>query len=89
VTNKALAGAARHVIRDYMDLVELHEKHLSLGSLVWAAAGKDDGLSPPFILNPKNRDEFEQKITKETKRTLFRLKPSPPTGEKIPETIAL
>jgi hypothetical protein len=38
---------------------------------------------------PKNRDEFEQKITKETKRTSFRLKPTPPTGEKIAETRAL
>jgi hypothetical protein len=38
---------------------------------------------------PKNRDEFEQKITKETKRTSFRLKPTPPAGEKMTETRAL
>jgi hypothetical protein len=54
-TNKVLAGASRDAIRDYIDLVELHEKYLSLGALVWAAAGKDDGLSPPFILNEMSR----------------------------------
>ncbi len=42
-TNKVLAGAGRSVIRDYMDLIYLHEKHLSLGALIWAAAAKDVG----------------------------------------------
>ncbi len=54
-TNKILAGAARAVIRDYIDLLHLHEHHLSLGALAWAAAGKDDGLSPLFILEELSR----------------------------------
>lgn len=49
-TNKVLAAAFRHAIRDYLDLLEIHQNHLSLGALIWAAAGKDDGLSPGFIL---------------------------------------
>ncbi|MGF1678662.1 MAG: hypothetical protein ACFCUX_05650 [Candidatus Methylacidiphilales bacterium] len=49
-TNKVLAAASRNVIRDYIDLVYIHQQRLSLGALVWAAAGKDDGLSPLFII---------------------------------------
>lgn len=48
-TNKVLAGVGRGVIRDYLDLIHLHETRLSLGALIWAAAGKDPGLSPDFM----------------------------------------
>jgi hypothetical protein len=54
-TNKVLAAASRNAIRDYVDLLELHEKHLALGALVWAAAGKDDGLTPTFLLDEMAR----------------------------------
>ncbi|NJK92725.1 MAG: hypothetical protein HC904_13410 [Blastochloris sp.] len=54
-TNKALAGCGRAKIRDYIDLIEIHKKHLSLGALVWAAAGKDDGLNPRFIIEEMSR----------------------------------
>jgi hypothetical protein len=50
-TNKVLATAGRRVIRDFLDLLHLHETYLPLGFLVWAASGKDPGLSPLFILN--------------------------------------
>jgi hypothetical protein len=50
-TNKILAGAGRMVIRDFVDLVFLHEGWLPLGALAWAAPAKDPGLSPLFILN--------------------------------------
>ena len=50
-TNKVLAAAGRRVIRDFLDVLHLHETYLSLGALVWAATGKDPGLSPLFILN--------------------------------------
>ena len=50
-TNKILALFNRHEFRDYFDIVYLHEKHLHLGALVWAAAGKDPGLTPEFILD--------------------------------------
>lgn len=53
--NKVLAGAGRLVIRDYLDLIFLHESHLSLGALAWAATGKDPGLSPLRILNELSR----------------------------------
>ncbi len=54
-TNKVLAGAGRAEPRDYIDLLHIHENRLSLGALVWAAAGKDDGLSPRFILEEMSR----------------------------------
>lgn len=50
-TNKVLAAAGRRVIRDFLDVLHLHETYLPLGVLVWAATGKDPGLSPLFILN--------------------------------------
>lgn len=50
-TNKVLAGIGRGVIRDYVDLLHLHERHLPLGALIWAAAGKDPGVNPHFICN--------------------------------------
>lgn len=50
-TNKVLAMAGRQKIRDYLDCLYLHESHLHLGALVWAAAGKDPGLTPEFILD--------------------------------------
>lgn len=53
--NKALAGAGRLVIRDYIDLIHLHRSYLHLGALAWAATGKDPGLSPLLILNELNR----------------------------------
>ena len=53
--NKVLAGAGRLVIRDYLDLIFLHESYLTLGALAWAATGKDPGLSPLRILNELNR----------------------------------
>jgi hypothetical protein len=53
--NKALAGAGRLVIRDYIDLIHLHRTYLQLGALAWAATGKDPGLSPLLILNELQR----------------------------------
>lgn len=53
--NKALAGAGRLAIRDYIDLIHLHRTYLHLGALAWAATGKDPGLSPLLILNELNR----------------------------------
>jgi hypothetical protein len=53
--NKVLAGVGRGVIRDYVDLLHLHKSHLSLGALIWAAAGKDLGLNPHFICGELKR----------------------------------
>src|SRR3989440_2186801 len=38
-TNKALTLAARSEIRDFIDILYLHETYLSLGALCWAASG--------------------------------------------------
>lgn len=50
-TNKVLAMAGRQKLRDFLDCLYLHERHLHLGALVWAAGGKDPGLTPEFILD--------------------------------------
>jgi len=56
-TNKVLAAAFRSAIRDYIDLMEIHQTRLSLGALAWAAAGKDDGLSPTFLIEEMARTQ--------------------------------
>jgi hypothetical protein len=48
--NKALAFAGRPEIRDWIDILHLHERHLHLGALAWAGTGKDPGLSPEAIV---------------------------------------
>jgi hypothetical protein len=48
--NKVLALAGRSEIRDWVDVLNLHEKHLHLGALAWAGTGKDPGLSPEAII---------------------------------------
>jgi hypothetical protein len=48
--NKVLALAGRDEVRDYVDVLEAEETILPLGPLIWAAAGKDPGLSPHAIL---------------------------------------
>jgi len=55
-TNKVLALAGRNEVRDYLDVLHLHQKHLSLGALAWAASDKDGGLTPDFILEETQRN---------------------------------
>lgn len=50
-TNKVLALASRREFRDYLDAHFLYDRHLHLGALVWAAAGKDPGLTPEYIVS--------------------------------------
>ena len=57
-TNKTLALFGRHEFRDYLDVQYLHARHLHLGALVWAAAGKDPGLTPELILDWIKRSTF-------------------------------
>jgi hypothetical protein len=48
--NKVLALAGRSEIRDWVDVLHLHDRHLHLGALAWAGTGKDPGLSPEAII---------------------------------------
>lgn len=54
-TNKVLALVGRSEIRDLVDCLYLHRRLLSLGALVWAACGKDEGYTPERILNEAKR----------------------------------
>jgi hypothetical protein len=48
--NKLLALAGRDEARDFLDILDLHERVLSLGALCWGAAGKDPGFTPLALL---------------------------------------
>lgn len=48
--NKLLALAGRDEARDFLDILDLHDRALSLGALCWAAAGKDPGFTPLALL---------------------------------------
>jgi hypothetical protein len=65
-TNKVLAGVGRGVIRDYVDLIHLHETRLSLGALIWAAVAKDPGLSPDFMRSEMMRTHHYDQQTYES-----------------------
>jgi hypothetical protein len=42
--------AGRDEPRDFLDAIYVHRRHLSLGSLCWAAVGKDPGYSPELLV---------------------------------------
>jgi hypothetical protein len=48
--NKVLAFAGRSEVRDLVDVLHLHRRHIHLGALAWAGTGKDPGLSPEAII---------------------------------------
>lgn len=54
-TNKVLALVGRAVPRDWVDIIECDSRLQPLGYLVWAAAGKDPGLNPSYILDQAAR----------------------------------
>lgn len=54
-TNKLLALAARSEARDFVDAIHLDTTYISLGTLAWAAADKDQGLNPRLILDLADR----------------------------------
>lgn len=49
-TNKAMAAAGRHEVRDIADLVTIHETILPLGAVVWAAVEKSPGFTPEGLI---------------------------------------
>lgn len=56
-TNKVLALTDREKVRDWIDSAYLHDSHLHLGALAWAAAAKDPGLTPESLLQAALRFE--------------------------------
>jgi len=54
-TNKVLALAGRSEIRDYLDILELDEHYFTLGAMIWAACGKDEGYTPSFMIQNLGR----------------------------------
>ncbi|MBN1607903.1 MAG: hypothetical protein JW940_14795 [Polyangiaceae bacterium] len=53
--NKILALVGRDEPRDVLDTVEVHDRILSLGALVWAAVGKYPGFTPSMLLGMLRR----------------------------------
>lgn len=49
-TNKALAAAGRREPRDVLDLLTIHDRHVPLGAVIWAAVAKDPGFSPEALI---------------------------------------
>lgn len=60
-TNKLLALAGRRVPRDWVDTITCAELIQPLAFLAWAANGKDQGLTPNFILDMCSRTTYVQK----------------------------
>lgn len=60
--NKVLALAGRNEARDVVDVMDIHGRILQLGSLCWAAVGKDPGFTPTSLLEMiKRRGKFQPK----------------------------
>ncbi len=54
-TNKVLALVGRLEVRDWIDLIQCHERLQPLGYLIWAACGKDPGFGPLGLLEEAGR----------------------------------
>ena len=54
-TNKVLALAGRLEVRDWVDLINCHDKLQHAGYLFWAACGKDPGFGPASLLAEAKR----------------------------------
>jgi len=48
--NKVLALAGRDEARDFVDILYVHKRVFDLAAMVWAAPGKDPGLTPLSLL---------------------------------------
>ncbi len=64
--NKLMAAAGRREARDVVDLLTIHDKHLSLGAVAWAALVVAPGFTPETLVaeirrNARYRDDdFER-----------------------------
>jgi hypothetical protein len=54
--NKALAAAGRREPRDVLDLLAIHDRHVPLGTVAWAAVAKAPGFSPESMVGEIRRN---------------------------------
>ncbi len=54
--NKALAAGGRREPRDVLDLLYIHERHMPLGAVIWAAVANDPGYSPDSLITEIRRN---------------------------------
>jgi hypothetical protein len=54
-TNKVLAAIGRVKVRDIIDLLHLDRTYIPLSAAVWAACGKDEGLTPQMLFQELRR----------------------------------
>jgi hypothetical protein len=59
-TNKVLAMVGRVEVRDWVDVLNCHDRLQPLGYLVWAACGKDPGYNPQSLLALAARHRYSQ-----------------------------
>ena len=59
-TNKLLALVGREVPRDWVDIISCCETLQPLAYLMWAANGKDQGITPAYILEMTSRVRYTQ-----------------------------
>jgi len=76
-TNKVLALVGRLEVRDWVDVMGCSASLQPLGYLMWAASGKDPGLSPEHILSEAARSS---RYTQEEVATLDFEGPAPDAG---------
>ena len=55
-TKKILAAAGRREPRDVLDLILVHDHHVPLGAIVWAAVAKDPGFAPEHLIAEVRRN---------------------------------
>lgn len=65
-TNKVLALVGRLEARDWIDVINCHDRIQPLGYLAWAASGKDPGFSPAAILEQASRSARYSQIEIDT-----------------------
>jgi hypothetical protein len=71
-TNKAAAGYGRREPRDVIDLLDIHERILPLGAVIWASVGKSIGFTPEGVINEIRR------IARYTEADFRRISSDPP-----------
>jgi len=78
-TNKILALAGRREPRDYVDIVELHSRGVTIATLAIAAPAKDPGFTPELILDEITRNS---RFTENDLKAVNSLQPIDPVATK-------